>query len=229
MSQILEPIIDILRQVLIFFNGYINSWGWSIILLTVIIKIVLLPLTIKQTKSMESMKKWQPEIKKLQEKYKNDKEKLGQETMKFYSENKINPFGGCLPLLLQLPVFFALFRLLGSGAGANKEMFAKLAVTRFLGISSLTAIPWKSMKSGNDLIPFGILIILMVISQYFMQKMMSTDPQQEKMLLPMTAFMVVIGLTLPAGVLIYWVTFNILAVVQQYFIAKNFNQPKGSN
>jgi len=228
-SQILEPIIDILRQVLIFFNGYINSWGWSIILLTVIIKIVLLPLTIKQTKSMESMKKWQPEIKKLQEKYKNDKEKLGQETMKFYSENKINPFGGCLPLLLQLPVFFALFRLLGSGAGANKEMFAKLAVTRFLGISSLTAIPWKSMKSGNDLIPFGILIILMVISQYFMQKMMSTDPQQEKMLLPMTAFMVVIGLTLPAGVLIYWVTFNILAVVQQYFIAKNFNQPKGSN
>jgi len=228
-SQILEPIIDILRQVLIFFNGYINSWGWSIILLTVIIKIVLLPLTIKQTKSMESMKKWQPEIKKLQEKYKNDKEKLGQETMKFYSENKINPFGGCLPLLLQLPVFFALFRLLGSGAGANKEMFAKLAVTRFLGISSLTAIPWKSMKSGNDLIPFGILIILMVISQYFMQKMMSTDPQQEKMLLPMTAFMVVIGLTLPAGVLIYWVTFNILTVVQQYFIVKNFNQQKGSN
>lgn len=220
MSQILEPIINILRQVLIFFNGYINSWGWSIILLTVVIKIVLLPLTIKQTKSMESMKKWQPEIKKLQEKYKNDKEKLGQATMKFYSENKINPFGGCLPLLLQLPVFFALFRLLGSGEGANKEMFAKLATTSFLGISSLTAVPWKSMKSGNDLIPFGMLIILMVISQYFMQKMMSTDPQQEKMLLPMTAFMVVIGLTLPAGVLIYWVTFNVLTVVQQYFIIK---------
>jgi len=219
-SQILEPIINILRQVLIFFNGYINNWGWSIILLTVVIKIVLLPLTIKQTKSMESMKKWQPEIKKLQEKYKNDKEKLGQATMKFYSENKINPFGGCLPLLLQLPVFFALFRLLGSGVGANKEMFEKLATTSFLGISSLTAVPWKSMKSGNDLIPFGILIILMVISQYFMQKMMSTDPQQEKMLLPMTAFMVVIGLTLPAGVLLYWVTFNALTVVQQYFIIK---------
>ena len=89
-----------------------GNYGVAIILLTVLVKLVLLPLTIKQTRSMIAMQKIQPEIKKLQEKYKDDKEKLSQEMMKFYKENKVNPLGGCLPLILQLPVFFALFTVL---------------------------------------------------------------------------------------------------------------------
>jgi len=219
-SQILKPIVDVLLQVLIFFNRYVQSWGWSIIALTVVVKIVLLPLAIKQTKAMESMKKWQPEMKKLQEKYKNDKEKLGQEMMKFYGENKINPFGGCLPLLLQMPIFFALFRLLGY---KTSPIFNELSKSKFLGLSSLTGSLRSCLGSEAGigcLIPFIVLLLLMLISQYGMQKMMSTDPQQDKMMIPMIIFMAVIAVGLPAGVLLYWVIFNILSVGQHYLIIK---------
>ncbi len=219
MYQILEPIVNILQQILTFFNNYINSWGWSIVLLTVTVKVVLLPLAIKQTKSMEHMKKWQPEIKKLQDKYKNDKEKQGQEMMKFYKENKVNPLGGCLPLLLQLPIFFALFRLLAEGGPISND----LKSASFLGISSLTASFKSSLGQGPvGWTPFVVLLVVMMVSQYAMQKMMTSDPRQNKMMLPMAAFMAVIGFGLPAGVLIYWVVFNVLTVGQHYLIVKLF-------
>ncbi|MDO8886386.1 membrane protein insertase YidC [Candidatus Oleimmundimicrobium sp.] len=226
MYQILKPIVDILLQVLVFFNKYVNNWGCSIVLLTIVVKIVLLPLAIKQTKSMENMKKWQPEITKLQQKYKNDKEKLGKETMKFYSENKINPLGGCLPLLLQMPIFFALFRLLAHGGPVSSE----LEGASFLGIYSLTASFSSALHAGQGLIgcaPFVALLLLMMASQYVMQKMMTADPKQEKMMLPMTAVMAVIAYSLPAGLLIYWVVFNILSVAQQYCIVKTLKLDAG--
>lgn len=218
MSQILAPIIDGLLLLLRFLNGYINDWGWSIIVLTVLVKIVMTPLVVKQVRATEGMKKWQPEVKKIQEKHKNDKEKQGQELMKFYKENKINPFGGCLPLLLQLPLLFALFRLLSSG-GPLTETLDKAS---FLGIPSLTTSFRMALKGGaaSAIGPFIALLILVMISQYGMQKAITTDPQQDKMMLPMMVFMLVICLSFPAGVLLYWVVYNMLSVLQHVMIAK---------
>ena len=113
MSDVLSPLIAFFEAILLFFEGTFGfSWGWSIVALTVLVRAALLPLTLKQFKSMQNMARFQPEIKKLQEKYKNDRERLNQEMMKFYRENKVNPFASCLPLLAQLPVFLALFYML---------------------------------------------------------------------------------------------------------------------
>ena len=113
MSDVFAPLIDFFEAILVFFHDTVGlGWGWSIVALTVLVRAALLPLTLKQFKSMQNMAKFQPEIKKLQERYKGDRERLNQEMMKFYRENKVNPFASCLPLVAQLPVFLALFYML---------------------------------------------------------------------------------------------------------------------
>jgi len=147
---------------------------------------------------MKAIQELQPKLKELQEKYKNDKERLQKEVMSFYSENKVNPLSGCLPLLLQLPVMFALFQLL-----MNKELAVRFAKEQFLWISNLSK-------------PDTVLIVLMVASTYLSQAMVAKDKQQKTMMLPMTLMMGVIALNLPAGVLIYWVVTNVWTIGQQY-------------
>lgn len=112
MGEIWQYLLDSIFYVLKYFYSWVGDWGLAIILLTIVFRIVLIPLTWKQTKSMYELQEIQPKIKALQEKYKNDKEKQQEEMMKFYQENKVNPFGGCLPLLLQMPLFIALFNVL---------------------------------------------------------------------------------------------------------------------
>src|SRR3954452_15664964 len=107
-----DPVYNFFGAILAFFYGIIPNLGVSIILLTILVMLVMFPLTAKQAKSMMAMQRAQPEIKKLQAKYKNDKQKLNEEMMKFYKENSINPLGGCLPLLAQTPVFIALYQTL---------------------------------------------------------------------------------------------------------------------
>ena len=111
-ANIFQPLIDLFEWVLLRIHSVIGSWGWSIVALTVIVRAALLPLTLKQFRSMQSLAQHTPEMKKLQDRYKHDKERLNQEMMKFYRENKINPFASCLPLLAQLPVFLSLFYML---------------------------------------------------------------------------------------------------------------------
>src|SRR5919206_4771634 len=112
-ANILQPLIDVFESVMLFFHDTIGlGWGFSIIFLTIVVRAALIPLTWKQIKSMQAMQRVAPEIKALQEKYKDDKQRLQQETMKFYQENKINPFASCLPLVLQMPVFISLFYML---------------------------------------------------------------------------------------------------------------------
>ena len=108
----LQPLINFFEQILIWFHDLGIGWGMAIVCLTVLIRLLLLPLTLKQFKSMQSMARLQPEIKKLQDRYKNDKERLNQEMMRFYRENKVNPFASCLPMVAQLPVFLSLFYML---------------------------------------------------------------------------------------------------------------------
>ncbi|MCK4777035.1 MAG: membrane protein insertase YidC [Actinomycetia bacterium] len=204
---------DLLLEILNFFYSYVGNYGVAIVLLTIVVRLILLPLTIKQTKSMLAMQKFQPKIKELQEKYKKDKEKLQKETMKLYSENKINPLGGCLPLILQIPIFWALFRMLLN----NKD----LAQASFLGISDLSRMPGYyafSQLSTNfvEVLPYYFLVIIMMLTTYIPQKMMPTDSQQAKTMNFMVIFMVVIAWRLPAGILIYWITTNMWQIAQQF-------------
>jgi len=111
----------------------VGSWGLAIIVLTVLVRLLLMPLTIKQTRSMYEMQRIQPKLKALQAKYKDDKEKLNEETLKFYQENKVNPFGGCLPMLLQMPLLIALYQVLGGTEGNPGLMMEYLEKTGEIG------------------------------------------------------------------------------------------------
>lgn len=210
MGSLWQGLIEALAATLNFFNSYVNDYGLAIILLTVAVRILILPLTIKQTKSMYEMQKIQPKMRELQEKYKDNKEKLQKEMMKFYSEHKVNPFGGCLPLLLQMPIFFALFQMLMK----SQEL---LKATTFFGLIELGLRPSAAFASGPIVfLPYLILIVLMAVTTYLPQKMMATDPQQLKMGLMMLPLMVFFGWSLPTGVLLYWITTNVWTIGQQY-------------
>src|ERR671936_544657 len=113
-ANVLQPLIDAAEAVMVFIPKHVvgGSWGLSIIGLTIVVRVILLPLTLKQFKSMQGLQRLQPEIKALQAKYKDDKQRLNQEMMKFYQQNKVNPLGSCLPLAAQMPVFIALFYML---------------------------------------------------------------------------------------------------------------------
>lgn len=220
MAEIWNALLELLKASLQSFHGFVSGLGVSnglsyaiaIVLLTVAVRLLLLPLTIKQTKSMMDMQRLQPKLRELQEKYKNDKEKMQQEMMKLYQEHKVNPFGGCLPLLLQLPIFIALFRVVYQFEALNKAVA--------FGIT-LGASPKAAFAGGivNGLIagwPYVLLLALMVVTSYIPSKMMMSDPQQEKTMLFMSVFMLIIAWSLPAGVLIYWVTTNLISIVQQW-------------
>src|SRR3954452_8058214 len=113
LANIFQPLIDVFKPVLVFFHDSVGlGWGWAIVALTICVRALLLPLAIKQYRSMKALQEIAPEIKKIQDRYKDDKQRQQQEVMKFYQENKVNPFSSCLPIVFQLPVFFSLFYLL---------------------------------------------------------------------------------------------------------------------
>src|SRR5919198_5541529 len=130
-ANVLQPLIDAAEAVMVFIHDHVvgGSWGLAIIGLTIVVRLILLPLTLKQFKSMQALQRLQPEIKALQAKYKEDKQRLNQEMMKFYQENKVNPLGSCLPLLMQMPVFISLFYMLRADL---KRDICGDALTRYL-------------------------------------------------------------------------------------------------
>ncbi len=215
---------------------HLGGYGVAIILLTIVVKLILLPLTWKQTKSMLALQRLQPEMKKLQEKYKNDKEKLGQEMMKFYKENKVNPLSGCLPLILQLPVFIALYEVLRkyvitppimlvgnvftSGSAISKLLPAGANTSYFF---SKTGFLWIKNLSDSTITadPFWILIILMALTTWYSQKQVMSDPRQQKIMLIMPFLMAFIAIRLPAGVVLYWIVTNVLQIAQQWAVARS--------
>ncbi|MBE0447113.1 MAG: YidC/Oxa1 family membrane protein insertase [Actinobacteria bacterium] len=209
MGELWQGLIELLYGVLNFFyNNVVSDYGLAIILLTVAVRIAILPLTVKQTKSMYEMQKVQPKLKELQEKYKNNKEKLQKEMMKFYTEHKVNPLGGCLPLLLQMPIFIALFQML---------LKYKASLGLSLGLFKLGTAPGAALAFGPiAFIPYLVLIVLMGLTTYLPMKMMTADPQQKKIGLMMIPLMVFFAWSLPTGVLLYWITTNIWTIGQQY-------------
>lgn len=200
-----------------------HDWGMAIILLTLLLRVLLLPLTWKQTKSMVEMQRIQPHIKALNEKYKDDKEKLQEETLKFYSENKVNPLGGCLPLLLQMPILFALYSVLGPGKPGNpglmlKHLLATGEVGRFYQIiPDLSMTPKAMWATGNYVafIPYILLVLLFAVSIWLPQALMPGDKQQKMIGGYMAIMMLYFGWVSPAGVLLYWDISSLWGVAQQ--------------
>jgi YidC/Oxa1 family membrane protein insertase len=184
---------------------YTMSYGWTIIILTVIIKILLYPLTLKSFTSMKELQKIQPLMKEIQQQYKDDKQKMNQELMRLYQEHKINPMGGCLPMLLQIPILFALYKVFYQAI--------ELRHTPFHIVGS-----WLPDLSAAD--PYYITPILMGASQFVMQKMTPTagDPMQQKIMLFMPVLFTFLFLNFPSGLVIYWLISNILSIVQQAYI-----------
>ena len=214
-------------EALMFFQNLVGNWGLAIILLTIVIRLLLMPLTIRQTKSMYEMQRMQPKIKELQAKYKDDKQKLQEETMKFYQENKINPFGGCLPLILQMPVFIALFRVLGGTAKAPGIMMqhfdqmtpaAREAAVRFYflipDIAKTPQTVWK-LQGFPAVLPYVTLVLLFGLSIWLPAALMPGEKQQKMISLYMGVMFLYFGWISPAGVLLYWVTSSGIGIAQQ--------------
>ena len=183
-------------------DKYVGNFGVSIIIVTILIKIALLPLTLKQDKSMKEMKKLQPELEKIKKDYAHDKQMLNIKTMELYREHKVNPMGWCLPILIQLPILFALFGVLRSGI-----------------IPADSSFLWMKLVDPD---PYYILPVLNGAVSFLQQKLMGTsdNPQMKNMMFIFPIMMIMISYRMPSGLQIYWLTSSILAVVQQYFIMK---------
>lgn len=207
-----------------FIYGFIPNYGVAIIILTIVIKLILWPLGSKSYKSMNEMKKLQPLMAEIREKYKDDKKRMNQELMGLYKIYKINPMGGCLPMILQIPVFFALYRMLYQAIELRHAPF-------FGWINDLSApdrlfnfnftVPFMHPPSG---IP--VLTIIMGVTMFLQQKMTPTagDPTQAKMMRLMPLFFTVIFINFSSGLVLYWLVNNILSILQQSYISKKMAQ-----
>ena len=216
-ANILQPLIDLANTVLKFFHDSAGlSWGGAIIALTFCTRAILIPLTYKQLKSMRALQALQPQMKEIQEKYKNDKQRMQQEMMNFYKENKVNPFASCIPLLAQLPVFFALFSVLrhelpadiGCKAGECGE------AASFLFIPDLTA-----KATGAVLIT---LLVLYVGTQLIsgLVSAVTADKSQRTMMFVLPFIFVPFVISFPAGLVLYWITTNVWTIGQAFAIQK---------
>jgi len=223
---------DFILQSLNYLYSVVGDYGLAIILLTIVMRIILMPLTIKQTKSMYEMQRIQPKIKELQKKHKDDKQKLQEETLKFYQENKVNPFGGCLPLILQMPVFIALFQVLAGKKPPSLPLYlaAHPEVSKnFLFIlPDITKSPqWMFSKEGLlAALPYVVLALLFALSVWLPQQLMPGDKQQKMIGLYMAIMMLWFGWISPAGVLLYWVTSSAWQVAQQQILIKSYSREK---
>jgi YidC/Oxa1 family membrane protein insertase len=242
-SDIWHALLNGLGASLAFFYDLIPNYGVAIILLTAAVKIVTLPLTIKQTRSMQAMQKVQPEMKRLQAKFKGDRQKLNEEMMKLYQEHGVNPLGGCLPLVLQMPVLIALLQvfrqcgiklkakqacpptqigvgLLPAGSALHAAIIGGHAgfLGMQLGISPLQAYRTEGILAS---IPYFLLIAVMAFTSWYQQKQMTSaqstpQPAQAQMISRMMVLMFpLFALAWPMALGLYWTTQNVLTVVQQ--------------
>ena len=221
---ILKQLVLLLHWILVTINDALASlglgpswtWGLAIIGLTIIVRLVLFPLTWKQFSSALSMQAIQPKLKELQKKYKSDRGKLQQETMKLYQEHRVNPFASCLPLLLQLPVFISLYAAI-KGLGPLSAPQYQASVEQLNQASFL----WIPHLGNPD--PYYILLVLYVVSQLISTELMltsQTDKSQKMLMRAMPIMFVFFLFRFPAGLFVYWVTTNVWTIGQQLLIRK---------
>lgn len=249
-SDAFSPLISLLESILVFLHGILGgSWGVSIIALTVLVRAALVPLTLSQFRSMQSMQKLAPQIKGLQAKYKEDKQRLNEEMMKLYRENKVNPFASCLPLLAQLPVFVSLFYMLRTNL---KLDICGPELLRHFGVAHAGQIPAKPLESiscgqvgAHQAAKFlfipdithqtagAVLVVLLVLyvgSQLGSSVLMSAsaDPNQRRLMMVLPLLFVVFIFRFPGGLLVYWITTNLWTIGQQYLVRRRVGPPPAS-
>lgn len=213
---LVRPIAQyLILPVFLFIHNFISNWGLVIIIFSVLMKVVLTPFTRYQMKSMKKMSEMQPKMNAIKEKYKDDAQKQQQALMKFYKEEKINPAGGCLPLLLQMPILYALFGVFNSTIELRQAYFG-------LWIKDLS-IPDVIVNLPFKIPLFGIteisgLAVLMGITMFLQQKMSVKDPKQQAMVYIMPIMLTLIFMSLPAGLNLYYFVFNLLSITEQYFV-----------
>jgi YidC/Oxa1 family membrane protein insertase len=216
---IAKPCLSLMNFI---YSNAIKNYGIAIILLTILFKLILWPLGSKSYKSMSDMRKLQPLVTQIRDKYKNDKQKMNEEMMGLYKTYKVNPLSGCLPLIVQMPIFFAFYKMLYQSIELRHAPF-------FGWITDLSApdrlfnfnvvIPYFDQPTG---IP--VLTLLMGASMFLQQKMSppAGDPVQAKMMMYMPVFMTFIFLNFSSGLVLYWLVNNIVSIIQQYYIMKKY-------
>jgi YidC/Oxa1 family membrane protein insertase len=199
-SIIARPLFWILK----FFHGFLGNYGWSIILLTIVVRIPFIPLVNKGQSSMRKLQAIQPKMNEVREKYKKDPQKMQQEMMELYKKHKVNPIGGCLPMVIQIPVFFALYKVL-------------LVAIELRGAPFML---WLTDLSAKD--PYYILPVIMGVTMLIQQKMTPSgmDPKQQKMMMFMPIVFTFMFLNFASGLVLYWLVNNLLSIVQQFYINK---------
>ena len=213
LANIFQPLIDVADWLITSLHDDVGlTWGWSIVALTVIVRLLMIPLTIKQIRSMNALRVLQPQVKAIQEKYKEDRQRMQQEMMKFYKENQVNPFASCLPLLLQLPVFMALFFLLNGNE--FKDQVLSSPDQGFLFIDNIT-----EPATGLTLI---VLMVLFIGSQMASTMVMSVtaDKTQQRIMLLLPLVFAALVPSFPAGLLVYWITTNFWTLGQAIVVRK---------
>ena len=204
--SLFEPIVHILQVILDFFYHItsvvgLENYGLAIILMTIVIKMLLYPLTVKQVKSMKGMQDIQPEMKKLQAKYKNNPQQMQKELGKLYKEAGVNPMAGCLPLFAQMPILMG--------------MFYALRDLTYVGDPNFL---WMATLSDPD--PYYVLPVLSALTTFIQQKQTTTEMNQQMkmMMIFMPLFIGWISISFPAGLVLYWVTMNIMQISQQWWM-----------
>jgi YidC/Oxa1 family membrane protein insertase len=220
-ANVLQPLVDACKAILEFwhnlFGDFDGSWGVAIIFMTFTVRLAILPLTFKGVKSMQRLQTLQPEIKKIQERYKDDRQRMNQEVMAFYQREKVNPLGSCLPLLLQIPFFISLFSLLRSST-----FKADIASNPgFLAIDDLA-------KNVTEPFLLGVLIVLYVGTQLAASAVtaLSADPTQRRIMFAMPFVFVIFIINFPAGLIVYWITTNVWTIGQQLLVKKLYPKPE---
>ncbi len=241
-AWILDPIYNAMGSVLAFFFSVVASYGVAIALLTVTVRIFLIPLTAKQVKSQQAMQRIQPELKRLQAKYKNDRQKLNEEMMKFYKENKVNPLAGCLPILLQAPLFIVLYRLIldlshddgPKHVPRDSKLFTSLVESGGEMVSWGMDLAKTASSAGGVL--YYVLVALTVATGYYQQRQMTArlpkdaiNPQMQMITKVFPIIIGVVSLSVPAGVVVYFIVSNLWQIGQQAVTFRAFPPPHLTN
>ena len=221
-ANILQPLIDVNEAILGFWHDTVGlGWGASIIGLTIVIRMLILPLTFKQVRSMQALQRLQPEMKKIQARYKDDKQRQQQAMMEFYKEHQVNPLGSCLPLLLQFPFFIGLYQTLRSSQFQTRV--AEHGGGKFLFIPDIT----KNLSGHTtELVVMIVVYVGTQLLSSYVSAFNIQDKNQKRLLFLFPFLFVPVVINFEAGLLVYWITTNTWTIGQQLFIRKFLPPPE---
>jgi len=212
----LLPFSRAILRIMVFLHGFIPNYGLVIIVLSALVRVAFHPLTASSMKSMRAMQRIQPEIERLRKRYEKDPQKLNQAIFQIYKENKVNPLGGCLPLVVQMPVLFSLYQVFLHAIELRQSPF-------FAWINDLSAPDVLFHVAG---FPIRILPLIMGLSAWLQQRLTPTDPRQVLNVQLMNVFLLVLFYNLPSGLVLYWTITNLLTAAQQYLVTHGERAPQ---